>query len=169
VASRRRGPKAIGATLGLERHNILVLFGAGALATAAAIGLADMAGYRQLADAVQDVVPVWFAICFAGEVAAYLGYVLAVRAVALVDGGPVLSLRLSMRTVVAGFGVFAATHAAGGFAVDYWTLRAPAFAGGRLSRGCSRSERLSTPSSPRPRSSARSSFCSVQAKVLVRP
>ena len=28
-----------------------------------------------------------------------------------------------MRTVVAGFGVFAATHAAGGFAVDYWTFR----------------------------------------------
>jgi hypothetical protein len=123
VASRRRRPKAIGATLGLERRNILVLVGAGALATAAAIGLADMAGYRGLADAVQDVVPIWFAVCFAGEVAAYLGYVLAVRAVARVDGGPVLSLRLSMRTVVAGFGVFAATHAAGGFAVDYWTLR----------------------------------------------
>jgi uncharacterized membrane protein YbhN (UPF0104 family) len=30
---------------------------------------------------------------------------------------------LSMRTVVAGFGVFAATHAAGGFSVDYWTFR----------------------------------------------
>jgi uncharacterized membrane protein YbhN (UPF0104 family) len=28
-----------------------------------------------------------------------------------------------MRTVVAGFGVFAATHAAGGFSVDYWTFR----------------------------------------------
>src|SRR6185369_9379654 len=40
-----------------------------------------------------------------------------------VDGGPLLSCRLSMRTVVAGFGVFAATHAAGGFSVDYWTFR----------------------------------------------
>ena len=40
-----------------------------------------------------------------------------------VDGGPLLSFRLSMRTVVAGFGVFAATHAAGGFSVDYWTFR----------------------------------------------
>jgi uncharacterized membrane protein YbhN (UPF0104 family) len=72
---------------------------------------------------VQDVVPTWFAVCFGGQVVAYLGYVLAVRDIARVDGGPLLSLRLSMRTVVAGFGVFAATHAAGGFAVDYWTFR----------------------------------------------
>ena len=48
---------------------------------------------------------------------------LAVRDIARVDGGPLLSFRLSMRTVVAGFGVFAATHAAGGFSVDYWTFR----------------------------------------------
>ena len=87
------------------------------------MGLADMAGYRRLFDAVQDVVPTWFAVCFGGQVVAYLGYVLAVRDIARVDGGPMLSLRLSMRTVVAGFGVFAATHAAGGFSVDYWTFR----------------------------------------------
>ena len=111
------------ALLELERHNFLILLIAGALALAAAMGLADMAGYRALYDAVQDVVPTWFAVCFGGQVVAYLGYVLAVRDIARVDGGPLLSLRLSMRTVVAGFGVFAATHAAGGFAVDYWTFR----------------------------------------------
>ena len=87
------------------------------------MGLADMAGYRALYDAVQDVVPTWFAVCFGGQVVAYLGYVLAVRDIARVDDGPLLSFRLSMRTVVAGFGVFAATHAAGGFSVDYWTFR----------------------------------------------
>ncbi len=107
----------------LERRNFLILLVAGALALAAAMGLADMAGYSRLVDAVQDVVPTWFAVCFGGQVVAYLGYVLAVRDVARVDGGPLLSLRLTMRTVVAGFGVFAATHAAGGFAVDYWTFR----------------------------------------------
>jgi len=111
------------AALELERHNFLILLIAGALALAAATSLADMAGYRALYDAVQDVVPTWFAVCFGGQVVAYLGYVLAVRDIARVDGGPLLSLRLSMRTVVAGFGVFAATHAAGGFAVDYWTFR----------------------------------------------
>ena len=109
--------------LELERHNFLILLVAGALALAAAMGLADMAGYSRLVDAVQDVVPKWFAVCFGGQVVAYFGYVLAVRDIARVDGGPLLSFRLSMRTVVAGFGVFAATHAAGGFSVDYWTFR----------------------------------------------
>jgi uncharacterized membrane protein YbhN (UPF0104 family) len=120
--NERRRHTRIG-VLELERHNFLILLVAGSLALAAAMGLADMAGYRALYDAVQEIVPTWFAVCFGGQVVAYLGYVLAVRDIARVDGGPLLSLRLSMRTVVAGFGVFAATHAAGGFSVDYWTFR----------------------------------------------
>jgi uncharacterized membrane protein YbhN (UPF0104 family) len=113
----------VSAALELERRNFLILVIAGSLALAAAMGLADAAGYGRLMDAVQDIVPTWFAVCFGSQVVAYLGYVLAVRDIARVDGGPLLSLRLSMRTVVAGFGVFAATHAAGGFSVDYWTFR----------------------------------------------
>ena len=120
---QRQQPKVIAAALEIQRRNFLILLVAGALALAAAMGLADMAGYKRLVDAVQDVVPTWFAVCFGGQVVAYLGYVLAVRDIARVDGGPLLSFRLSMRTVVAGFGVFAATHAAGGFSVDYWTFR----------------------------------------------
>ena len=85
-------PKAIAAALDLERRNFLILLVAGALALAAAMGLADMAGYSRLVDAVQDVVPTWFAVCFGGQVVAYLGYVLAVRDIARVDGGPLLSL-----------------------------------------------------------------------------
>src|SRR3954463_8265929 len=123
MTSQRRGHQARSALLQLERHNFLILLVAGALALAAAMGLADMAGYSRLVDAVQDVVPSWFAVCFGGQVVAYLGYVLAVRDIARVDGGPMLSLKLSMQSVVAGFGVFAATHAAGGFSVDYWTFR----------------------------------------------
>ena len=34
-----------------------------------------------------------------------------------------MDLAVSAKTVVAGFGVFAATRASGGFAVDYWALR----------------------------------------------
>src|SRR5204862_1135822 len=52
-----------------------------------------------------------------------LGYVLAVRATARVGGGPLLGALASTRSVVAGFGVFAATRSSGGFAVDYWALR----------------------------------------------
>ncbi len=123
MRTTRRYQRAVGAAWELERRNFIVLLVAGALALAAAMALADLAGYARLVDAVQDVVPTWFAVCFAGQVVAYLGYVLAVRDIARVDGGPLLSFRLSMRTVVAGFGVFAATHAAGGFSVDYWTFR----------------------------------------------
>ncbi len=122
VTTRQR-PRAVSAALELERRNFLILVVAGSLALAAAMGLADIAGYERLVDAVQNVVPTWFAVCFGAQIVAYLGYVLAVRDVARVDGGPLLSFRLSMRTVVAGFGVFAATHAAGGFSVDYWTFR----------------------------------------------
>jgi uncharacterized membrane protein YbhN (UPF0104 family) len=123
VTIRQKQQRAIATALDLERRNFLVFLVAGALALAAAMGLADMAGYGRLVDAVQDVVPTWFAVCFGSQVVAYLGYVLAVRDIARVDGGPLLSLRLSMQTVAAGFGVFAATHAAGGFSVDYWTFR----------------------------------------------
>jgi uncharacterized membrane protein YbhN (UPF0104 family) len=122
VNSRQRQQQK-SVALELERHKFLILLIAGALALAAAMGLADMAGYGRLVDAVQDVVPTWFAVCFGSQVVAYFGYVLAVRDIARVDGGPLLSLRLSMTSVVAGFGVFAATHAAGGFSVDYWTFR----------------------------------------------
>ena len=117
-----RQPRVASAALDDGRY-VLILLVAGALALAAAMGLADMAGYPHLVDAVQDVVPSWIAVCFGSQVVAYFGYVLAVRDIARVDGGPLLSFRLSMRTVVAGFGVFAATHAAGGFSVDYWTFR----------------------------------------------
>ena len=54
---------------------------------------------------------------------AYAGYVLTVRDMARVDGGAEMSVRLSAEAVVGGFGVFAATRASGGFAVDYWAFR----------------------------------------------
>ena len=65
----------------------------------------------------------WLAVCLLGELAAYLGYVLTLRDVARVDAGPNMDLAVSAKTVVAGFGVFAATRSSGGFAVDYWAFR----------------------------------------------
>ena len=61
--------------------------------------------------------------CLVGETVAYLGYVLTIRDIARVDRGPDMDLAVSTKTVVAGFGVFAATRTSGGFAVDYWALR----------------------------------------------
>jgi hypothetical protein len=50
VTSQRRQPKAVATTLHLERRNVLILLVAGGLAMAAAMGLADMAGYSRLVD-----------------------------------------------------------------------------------------------------------------------
>lgn len=65
----------------------------------------------------------WLAACLAGEVAAYVGYALTLRDMARVDDGEEMSVELSAKTVVAGFGVFAATRSTGGFAVDHWAFR----------------------------------------------
>jgi uncharacterized membrane protein YbhN (UPF0104 family) len=66
---------------------------------------------------------IWLAVCLASEVVAYLGYVLTIRDMARVDGGHEIDLAVSAKTVVAGFGVFAATRSSGGFAIDYWAFR----------------------------------------------
>ena len=80
----------------------------------------------------------WLLVCLAGELVAYGGYVLTVRDMARVDDGEELDLSASRcTTVVAGFGVFAATRASGGFAVDYWAFRAAGARARRRPGACS--------------------------------
>ena len=108
---------------GLERHPLLILVLAGVLALGAVVLLASLAGEGRLHRAAHNIHPAWLVLCFGGELVAYGGYVLAVRDTAKVDNGPTLTFGRSLETVVAGFGVFAATRTSGGFAVDYWALR----------------------------------------------
>jgi uncharacterized membrane protein YbhN (UPF0104 family) len=89
----------------------------------AAALVADAAGLDQVERVTSRLDAPWLLICLGAELIGYIGYVLALRNVARVDGGPRLSFALTARTVVSGFGVYAAAHAAGGFAVDYWALR----------------------------------------------
>ena len=107
----------------LERRPVAVILGAAALAVAAAFGLGDLAGYHRVRHELGRIDPLWLVACFGGEVVAYVGYVLAIRDTARVAGGPELGASASTQSVVAGFGVFAATRSSGGFAVDYWALR----------------------------------------------
>jgi uncharacterized membrane protein YbhN (UPF0104 family) len=65
----------------------------------------------------------WLIGCAVGELVAYGGYVLTLRDMARVDDGNDVDLAVSAKTVIAGFGVFAATRSSGGFAVDYWAFR----------------------------------------------
>lgn len=109
--------------LDLGRANLALFTAAIAAAAAAWIGLADAAGMGRVVALLGHVEPVWIAACFGAQLVAYAGYMLAVWDVARVEDGPRLSFGLTARTVVAGFGVYAAAHSAGGFAVDYWALR----------------------------------------------
>jgi uncharacterized membrane protein YbhN (UPF0104 family) len=107
----------------LERRPLLALVVPTVLALGAVALLADLAGAEPLNRAARNLHPEWLLLCFGGELLAYFGYVLAVRDTARVDGGPGLSFGRTLQSVVAGFGVFAATRTSGGFAVDYWVLR----------------------------------------------
>jgi uncharacterized membrane protein YbhN (UPF0104 family) len=107
----------------VERRPVLVLVAPALLALGAIAGLADLAGAERIDEAARHLHPAWLVLCFGGELVAYAGYVLAVRDTARVDRGPKLSFGHSIRAVVGGFGVFAATRTSGGFAVDYWALR----------------------------------------------
>jgi uncharacterized membrane protein YbhN (UPF0104 family) len=111
------------ATLPLGSAYLLFLAAASGAAAAGMLAVTHAAGYRHVVSAVARFDAVWLPVCLAAQVVAYLGYVLAVRAIAGMDGGPRLSFALTTRTVVAGFGVYAATHSSGGFTVDYWALR----------------------------------------------
>ena len=106
-----------------ERHPLLIVVVPAVLALGAVALLADLAGGERLDRAAQNLHPAWLVLCFGGQLLAYAGYVLVVRDTARVDNGPTLTFGESLRTVVAGFGVFAATRTSGGFAVDYWALR----------------------------------------------
>ena len=120
--TRRRTPSD-STSFPLGSAYALFLAAAVGAAGAGMLAVTHAAGYRHVVVAVARFDGVWLPVCLAAQVVAYFGYVLAVRAVARVDGGPRLSFALTTRTVVAGFGVYAATHSSGGFMVDYWALR----------------------------------------------
>ena len=121
---RTRDDQTTEQTVDGSRHPHLILFViASALAVLAAALVADAAGLEEVERVTSRLDARWLVICLGGELLGYIGYVLALRNVARVDGGPRLSFATTARTVVSGFGVYAAAHAAGGFAVDYWALR----------------------------------------------
>lgn len=102
------------------QHALLVAVGA-ALALGAAVGIAWAAGFERVLHELRHVDPIWLPVAFGMEVAAYLGYVIAYREVARVEGGPRLGLARAGAMVAAGFGVFVIR---GGFVVDRQALEA---------------------------------------------
>jgi uncharacterized membrane protein YbhN (UPF0104 family) len=108
-----------------DKPLVVVLAGAGT-AIVVSFLLASSAGWARVDRAVSvRHVSTWFwlTVCLLAKVVAYVGYVLTIRDIARVDDGPEMDMSVSAKTVVAGFGVFAATRGSGGFGVDYWALR----------------------------------------------
>jgi len=90
-----------------------------AAGTVAAIAASDEP--RALWRALEQLQPVWLAAALAAELVAYMGYVIAYRTMIVPAGRQRLSLLLTIRLVVAGFGPFVPM---GGFAFDRLALRA---------------------------------------------
>jgi uncharacterized membrane protein YbhN (UPF0104 family) len=110
--------------LRLEDKPAVVLVAAAGVTVGTAIVLGSEAGWPRVLRLVGKPHSwLWLLVCLAGELAAYAGYAFTLRDMARVHDGADMSLGLSARTVVGGFGVFAATRSSGGFAVDYWAFR----------------------------------------------
>jgi uncharacterized membrane protein YbhN (UPF0104 family) len=76
---------------------------------------------RALWHAFAQLQPAWLLAALGAELFAYVGYVVAYRSTMLAPGSPRLSLMLTVRLVVAGFGPFMPL---GGFSFDRLALRA---------------------------------------------
>ena len=100
------------------QHMLLIAIGA-ALAIGALFGVAWAAGFDKVLDIAAGVDGIWLPIALGMEIAAYLGYIVAYREIARVEGGPEIGMARAGAIVAAGFGVFVIR---GGFIVDRHAL-----------------------------------------------
>jgi uncharacterized membrane protein YbhN (UPF0104 family) len=92
------------------------------LIVGAVAGIGQLADYHKMLRALEHAHKGWFALGLAGEITAYVGYVVAYRDVARAFGGPRFDYWTSTRVVIMGFGAFIAGSSFGTLGVDYWAL-----------------------------------------------
>lgn len=104
-----------------RNHTVAALVTAGGiLALGASLGIAWIAGFGEAAARLAHPNWVWIPVALAGEIVAYLGYILGYRVLARAEQGAELELPHAVALVSTGFGIFVA---AGGFALDTTALR----------------------------------------------
>jgi uncharacterized membrane protein YbhN (UPF0104 family) len=118
--SGKEGTGWVDRTLGRAHRLAFLIAVAVVLAVGATAGLAWVAGYGTIAHRFLHPQWFWLPVAFGAEVAAYVGYVLAYRAVASAEEGAELRLPHAAALVATGFGVFVV---AGGFALDEEALK----------------------------------------------
>jgi hypothetical protein len=119
-ADRTALARVVNATFAPAHRLALLIVVAVALAVGATIGLGWVAGFGELAHRFVHPQWFWLPVALGAEVVAYIGYVLAYRAVAAAEDGAELRLPHAAALVATGFGVFVL---AGGFALDEEALR----------------------------------------------
>jgi uncharacterized membrane protein YbhN (UPF0104 family) len=99
-----------------RRELVLSVIAAALLALGGLAGVSWIAGFGRLGDVLQHVSWRWYAVAIGAEAFAYVGYTLAYRELARVDGGHKLRLPRVFAAVASGFGLFIPR---GGFAADH--------------------------------------------------
>ncbi|HEY7381796.1 MAG TPA: lysylphosphatidylglycerol synthase transmembrane domain-containing protein [Gaiella sp.] len=101
----------------------------GTLALLVAVGvillIGRAAGFAKLEETLRAGAPMWLAICAAGQVAVFAGYAGVYREAVAFEQGPRVGVGLSLRVVMASFGLtqLVAAGGAAALAVTYWALR----------------------------------------------
>jgi uncharacterized membrane protein YbhN (UPF0104 family) len=103
-----------------QRPRIMMLL-AVLIAVGTVVAIAASDSPRALWHTLGHMQPIWLLAALGFELLSYVGYVLAYRATVLAAGQPGISLLLTARLVVAGFGAFVAL---GGFSFDRHALAA---------------------------------------------
>jgi P-type Mg2+ transporter len=108
---------------GIDRKKALLSVVLGLVLVAAAVaGIGQITSFHKMLKALRDADDLWFPVCLAGEMLAYVGFIAAYRDVARVDGGPCFPLWTATRVVAIGFGAYALGTSAGSLGLDYWAL-----------------------------------------------
>ncbi|MGH2888856.1 MAG: hypothetical protein ACRDNJ_04425, partial [Solirubrobacteraceae bacterium] len=106
--------------LSIDRRRALIATAiALVLAGGAFAAIGQAAHFDKLTNALDRARKPWLAVCIAGQLGSYVGYMLAYRDAARATGGPRFDLRTVARLVIFGRGASVLGASVGGLAVDY--------------------------------------------------
>ncbi|HUZ28266.1 MAG TPA: lysylphosphatidylglycerol synthase domain-containing protein [Solirubrobacteraceae bacterium] len=105
-------------------RRLLLLMALAIIATAGVVALIGQAAhFGSLASRLRRAELGWLAVCAAGQVISYAGYVLCYQAIARLSGGPRIPMPVVLRVIFLAFGAFSVATTLGGLSVDFWVLR----------------------------------------------
>ena len=89
------------------------------------VAIGRAAGFSKLTATLRDADEQWLLVCAIGQVVVFAGYTGAFRCAVAFEGGPQIRTSLSLRVILASFGLsqLVAAGGAAGLAVTYWALR----------------------------------------------